>query len=175
MGMRQSLGTVTSACKFAKGPWILIYNYECLNPYCKLLVQQVQTHKHLGITFSNDLRWNAHLNHICSKAYKRINVLRKLKFTLDRNTLETIYTTFIRPLLEYGDVLFDNCTRQEKDDLEKIQHEAARIVTGATCLVSITKLMDEVGWESLETRRSKHKLIQFYRMTNGILILTFPL
>ena len=40
--------------------------------------------------------------------------MRKLKFKLDRKSLETIYLTFIRPLLEYGDVIFDNCTQYEK-------------------------------------------------------------
>ncbi|XP_053402573.1 uncharacterized protein LOC128557930 [Mercenaria mercenaria] len=52
--------------------------------------------------------------------------------------------------IEYGDIIFDNCTVQEKDLLEKVQYEAARIVTGATKLVSLHKLMQEVGWESLE-------------------------
>ena len=40
--------------------------------------------------------------------------MRKLKFKLDRNSLETIYLTFVRPLFEYGDVLWDNCTQYEK-------------------------------------------------------------
>jgi hypothetical protein len=42
---------------------------------------------------------------ITGKAYKRINILRKLKFILDRKTLEKIYFTFVRPLLEYADVI----------------------------------------------------------------------
>ena len=62
--------------------------------------------------------------------------MRKLKFRLDRKSLEIIYTAFIRPLLEYGDVVWDNCAQYEKDELEKIQHEEARIATGATRLVS---------------------------------------
>ena len=62
--------------------------------------------------------------------------MRKLKFKLDRKSLETIYLTFIRPLLEYGDVLWDNCTQYEKDELDKIQNEAARIATSATKLIT---------------------------------------
>ena len=58
--------------------------------------------------------------------------MRKLKFKLDRKSLEIIYTAFIRPLLEYGDVIWDNCTEYEKKDLDKIQSEAARIAKGAT-------------------------------------------
>jgi hypothetical protein len=47
-------------------------------------------------------------NSFMEKAYKRINILRKLKFILDRKTLEQIYFTFVRPLLEYADVIWDN-------------------------------------------------------------------
>ena len=58
--------------------------------------------------------------------------MRKLKFKLDRKFFEIIYIAFIRPLLEYGDIIWDNCTQYEKKELDKIQNEAARIATGTT-------------------------------------------
>ena len=64
-----------------------------------------------------------------------------------------------------ADAIWDNCTQQEKNELEKNQLEAARIATGAT---SIQKLYDETGWETLERRRKKHKLTLFYKMYNNI-------
>ena len=45
--------------------------------------------------------------------------MRKFKFLLDRKSLETIYISFIRPILEYGDVVWDNCTQLENQDIEK--------------------------------------------------------
>ena len=90
--------------------------------------------------------------------------MRKLKFQLDRKSLETIYIVFIRPLLEYGDVIWDNCTQYEKRELDKIQNEAARIVTGATKLVSLDTLYSEIRWETLEQRRKNHRLTLFYKM-----------
>ena len=48
------------------------------------------------------------------------------------------------------------------------QNEAARIVTGATKLVSINTLLKETGWEALSTRRKEHKLTLFYKMNNGL-------
>ena len=60
--------------------------------------------------------------------------------------------------------MWDNCTQQEKQELEKIVIEAARISTGAKKLVSLQKLYDEIGWETLETRRRKNKLVLFYKM-----------
>ena len=47
--------------------------------------------------------------------------------------------------------MWDNCTQYEAN--EKIQHEAARIVSGATKLVSIEKLLKEVGWDTLSCQR----------------------
>jgi hypothetical protein len=38
-----------------------------------------------------------------------LNVLRKLKYRLNRNYLEKIYLTFIRPVLEYASEVWDNC------------------------------------------------------------------
>ena len=94
--------------------------------------------------------------------------MRKLQYLLDRKSLETIYLCYIRPIMEYGDAIWDNCTINDKSDLDKVQHEAARIVSGCTKLVSIHTLEIELGWESLEERRSKHKLTLFYKMTNGL-------
>ena len=79
-----------------------------------------------------------------------------------------IYLSFIRPILEYADVIWNNCTQYEKDDLDKIQNECARIVTGCTRLVSLRLLHIESGWESLHTRREKHKLLLFFKMKNGL-------
>lgn len=127
-------------------------------------ITEVDFHKHLGVYLSNDCTWHHHIEYISQKAWGRINVMRKLKFKLDRKSLETIYTAFIRPLLEYGDVIWDNCTQYEKQELERIQLEAARIATGATKLVSINALYKEVRWEPLEQRRQTHKLTLFYKM-----------
>ena len=98
-------------------------------------INEVTSHKHLGVIFSNDCSWHNHIEHIKTKAWNRINVMRKLKFKLDRRSLQTIYFSFIRPVLEYADVVWNNCAQYESNELEKIQNEAARIVTGATKLV----------------------------------------
>ena len=121
-------------------------------------ISEVNSHKHLGLIFSNDCTWHEYLDYIKTKAWHRVNIMRKLKFTLDRKSLQTIYISFIRPLLEYADVVCDNCTQYEANELEQIQNEAARIVTGTTKLVSIQSLLSETGWESLTSRREKHNI-----------------
>ena len=132
------------------------------------IITEVENHKHLGVVFQSNCTWHEHLNMIISKAWQRINVMRKLKFVLDRKSMQCIYFSFIRPVLEYAYVVWDNCTKYEEDELEKIQLEAARIVTGTTKLVSIDNLYSETGWETLKSRRKQHKLILFYKMVNNL-------
>lgn len=129
---------------------------------------EVDNHKHLGIYFSSDGSWNFHINTIKSKAICRLNLLRKLKFQLDRRSLEKMYFTFIRPLLEYADIVWDNMTEDLKDQIENINLDAARIITGATKLASKNLLYRETGWETLDQRRKQHRLIQFYKMYHGL-------
>ena len=76
-------------------------------------IQEVESHKHLGLVFSKDGTWHDHINSITNKLWSRINVMHKLKFVLDRKALQIIYYTFIRPILEYSDVVWDNCTQCE--------------------------------------------------------------
>ena len=131
-------------------------------------IAEVNSHKHLGIIFSNDYTWHEHLELVKSKAWKRINIMSKLKIQLDRKSLQTIHFSFIRPLLEYADVVWNNCTQYESNELDKIQNEAARIVTGATKLASIDSLYTETGWKTLGSRMKTHKLTMFYKMKNGL-------
>ncbi|MCG8113671.1 MAG: reverse transcriptase domain-containing protein [Candidatus Thiodiazotropha taylori] len=132
------------------------------------LIQETPTHKHLGLTFSNTCNWTDHVNNVCKKACVRLNLLRVLKFRVSRKSLEKMYSAFVRPLLEYSDIVWDNCSSESKKILDAIHVEAARIVTGGTKLCSIDKLFSELGWDSLQSRRNKHKLIALYKILHGL-------
>ena len=80
-----------------------------------MYINEVTHHKHLGIFLSNDGTWHEHINYITSKAWQRIYIISKLKFLLDRKSLNRAYISFLRPILEYADIVWDNCTQYEID------------------------------------------------------------
>ena len=104
-------------------------------------VNEVSTHKHLGLYLSYNCSWHEHIDYIKAKAWQRINTIRRLKFDPGRKSLKVIHFSFIRPLLEYADIVWNNCIQNESLGLERIQYEAARIVTGATRLLSVNSLL----------------------------------
>ena len=122
----------------------------------------VSTHKHLGIVFSHDLSWSAYIDSILANAYKKLGLLKKLQFKVNYKTLSLLYTTFIRPSLEYASEVWGGCSNQDSEKLVKLQLAAARIVTGLTSLASRDSLYFETGWEPLIVRRrTKLKTIMY--------------
>jgi hypothetical protein len=129
-------------------------------------VKRVPTHKHLGICIAQDLNWKDHIEQITDKANRRLGILRSLKYKLDRLSLEKIYMGLIRPLLEYGDIVWQT-PGQILEPLERVQLNAARIITGATARSSSEGLYKETCWETLNDRRDSHRLVQFYKIMNN--------
>ena len=84
--------------------------------FSKSTVSQSTYQKHLGVILDASLSFDEHLISVQSKTNKTIGLLRKLQ------VLITIYKAFVRPHLDYGDILYDqayNASFHQK--LEKIQ------------------------------------------------------
>ena len=97
-----------------------------------------------------------------------IKISRYFYLLSRRKTLNQIYVSFLRPILEYASVVWDNCTFYEKDKLEKIQIEAGRIVTGLTRSTSLYNLFRELGWLTLSERRKYQKLVLAFKITHDM-------
>ena len=130
-------------------------------------VQNVEEHTHLGVTFKSNATWSSHIEKIYVKACSRINILRMLKYNVDRLSLLKIYLSFIRPIIEYACVVWNNCYQYESDLIESVQIEALRIITGLRCNSSTSFLYEELGIETLEKRRLYQRLITIFKMIRG--------
>lgn len=128
----------------------------------------VESHRHLGVVISADAKWTDHINSIHNSCMKKINCLRKLKYVLCKFTLLKIYKCFILPVLEYASELWDGCTVQDREKLESVQLEAARIACGLPIFCSREAIYLESGLQTLDKRREIRKLSLFYKMHNHI-------
>ena len=126
--------------------------------------------KHLGIVLDSKLNFNAHVDQKIKKCNRIISLIRRLSVNLPRNALLTIYKSFVRPYLDYGDILYDKPNHENfQNKLEKVKYRACPAITGAIQGTSRIKLYDEQGLYSLIKRRWCNKLIFFYKIVNGLL------
>ena len=133
-----------------------------------VVLKEVDSHKHLGLNLKRDLSWSYHVSTLITKAMKRINLLKRISYFVPRGTLETLYVTMIRPLLEYADIVWCGLLGKDCDLLESVQMAAARVCTGAMRGTKHESLLAEVAWDTLADRRKKHQLIQFWKIMNGL-------
>ena len=123
--------------------------------------------KHLGLYLGERLNFNHQIKEKISKAFKGIGVIRKLHYILPRHSLLTIYKSFIRPHLDYGDIIYDQPNNQAfSNKLEAVQYNAASAITGAIRGTSRIKIYQELGLESLKSRRWFRRLCYFYKIKN---------
>ena len=115
----------------------MIFSSKPRNILPRLLFQNcpiahVNIHKHVGLWFQTNLWWSYHINDISIKCQNRLNLLKIYKYKVSRSTLEKMYFVFIRPLLEYADIVWAGAHDKDLLKLDRLQVEAMRIVTGAT-------------------------------------------
>ena len=125
-------------------------------------------HKHLGVIFNEFATWNNHLEETINKANKRLGILRNLKYSLKRNTLKVLYTTYIRSVLEYADTVWDNIPQNLSNRIEQINKNAIRCITGLTISTTSKNLYKESGLLPLNKRRKFHRLVQMFKIINGL-------
>ena len=111
--------------------------------------------KHLGITLDSKMNWNSHIDSKCKELGQRLNILRKLPIYITPLTKLKIFTTFIRPVIEYGSVLYDNCTIHLSNRIENIQRHACIVITRCYKSTSNEKLLKILGLESTASRCKK--------------------
>ena len=80
-----------------------------------VILEEVNQHCHLGLVINKSLTWENHINYILGKAGKIENIMRCLKYTLPRKALERLFINRIRPIIEYADVIYDNCPKYLAD------------------------------------------------------------
>ena len=90
---------------------------------------------------------------------------RKFPSPLPRKSLVTTYKSFIRSHLDYGDVIYDGASNKLfHQSLESLQISDAIVITGAIRITSSEKLFQELGLETLKSRRWLIKLCIFYKL-----------
>ena len=95
------------------------------------VLENVESIKYLGVTITNDLKWNTHISNVCTKANRTLGFLRRnLYFCPPEDVKEATYKGLVRPVLEYGISVWDPHTHGLQEELEKVQNRAARFVTG---------------------------------------------
>ena len=119
------------------------------------VVEVVDKMKLLGTILTNDLKWEANTSYLVKKAYKRMQLLHNVAtFTKETKDLKSIYITYIRPVLEQSSIVWhSSLTKENCDNLERVQRSAIRLIMGRKNFNYKESLL-KLNLTSLEERRT---------------------
>ena len=116
------------------------------------LVTPSSSAKNIGVIMDSHASMEAHISSVCRASYLHIRNIGRLKQYLDQDSLETIVHAFISSRLDYCNSLLHGVPSIHLHRLQKIQNQAARILTGLTRRDHITPALFSLHWLPVSQR-----------------------
>ena len=133
-------------------------------------LQAVDHSKYLGVELSSDLNWDVHTAGIIGKANRSLSFIRRDLNKCPENVKERAYLALVRPQLEYASCTWDPYIQKQIKDIESVQRRAARFVKSeySTTPGSVTKILNDLEWPTLEKRRKVARLTMMFKVVSGL-------
>ena len=118
------------------------------------VLESVDSDKYLGVTISQDLNWNNHVNNIIGKANRTLGFVKRNVKTRNEPVKELTYKTLVRPQVEYASSIWNPYTKQNITKIEMIQRRAAKWVkNNYSPYDSVSNMLQDQDQDSLLVKR----------------------
>ena len=147
---------------FSRKKQVQIHTAISLN---NIQIERAPYQKYLGLILDEKLNFTQHIVNAISKVNKGISIIKKLRYSLPQKPLIIIYKAFLRPLIDYGDIIYDQPQNNFfSEKLESVQYKAALAINGAIQGTSRGKIYQELGLQSLKSRRCYKRLSLMFKI-----------
>ena len=144
----------------------IMFNYQLRGHQLEVVTDA----KYLGVTISHDLRWDAHIRNVANTANRTLGFLKRNLRISSPKIKEMAYNSLVRPQLEYASSVWDPHTIKGANKVEMVQRRAARWTLNR--FHSVTGMLDQLGWRTLEQHRAGQRLMMLYRIIHGHVAIT---
>ena len=125
-------------------------------------LEHVFEEKDLGISFDTNLRFEEHISSKVQKANAIVGLIRRTFSFLDCSLFKKLYTTFVRPHLEYGQAVWSPFLKKYVDMLENVQIRATKLVDGLHKL-NYSERLKILDLPTLVYRRARGDMIEVFK------------
>ena len=135
------------------------------------ILQQVPDNPYLGVTPSDNMKWNSHISKISKKANSTLGFSKRKLKHCPQDSRRTAYLSLVRSTLEYSSIVWDPYLQKDIDKLEKVQLQAARFITGnyiSRDQDCVSQMLAELNLPPLQDRRKANRLTFLYKVVEGL-------
>ena len=130
------------------------------------VLSRVYQFKYLGVMLDPYLSWNDHIDYIGRKISVKLCLLRKARKVIPRESCLTLCNAMILPVFHYYAVVWDFCSKADREYLDKLHRCAASIIEGYA--VSQSQISYTFGWPTLQSRRDYLKCMLVFKRLHGL-------
>ena len=136
-----------------------------LQPTNRRSSERTDNAEYLGVVIDSSLTSKKQYNQINQKASKILGLLKQNLSHCPTSVKSQLYTTLVRPILEYGCSVWDPHHQVDIHFLERVHKRGTRFVTGNYCMENgnSDQNLKTLGWATLEERRIRNKLTYFQK------------
>ena len=132
-----------------------------------VIILECEEEKDLGVTFDKSLKFDVHIQNCISKANKVLGIIKRSFTYLDTEIFIRLYKSLVRPILEYGNVIWYPYLKRQSVAIEKVQRRATKMLPSLRDF-SYEDRLKQMKLPSLKHRRQRGDLIQVYKIFNDI-------
>ena len=130
-------------------------------------LDKISSEKDLGVMVDDQLKFHIHTAAATKKANQILGTIKRTYKTRDENTISTLYTSMVRPHLEYGNAIWGPCYMGDAKLVEGVQRRATKLIPRLRDLPYEERLK-ALCLPSMEYRRRRGDMIQMYKIINGL-------
>ena len=138
-------------------------NLNCPYTLNNIELEASSNEKDLGVTFDDKLKFSKHVSSITAKANSRLAIIKRTMNELTIEIFLPLYKSLVRPLLEYCSTIWNPLLKGDKDEIEKVQRRATKLVKEIAHL-DYNERLYKLKLDSLNFRRRRADLIQVFRI-----------
>ena len=131
-------------------------------------LERAKTYNYLGIDLDENLSWDSHIDNIVKKVSAGLGAIRRVRSLVPRETLIMIYKALVQPYFDYCSSVWGSIGVCQSERLQKLQNRAARLITFSDLNIRSSTLLSDLGWDSLEQRRSKQLAVILFKIFHNL-------
>ena len=127
----------------------------------------MQFSKYPGVLISHDMSWLTHINKVVTKAHQKLGFICRNLSGSPQECKKLAFLVLVRSGLEYTSIIWDPYLQKDCKSIKRVQWKAARWVTSSyDRRTSVTKLLKNLQWDSLQGSRRQQRLVFMYKILN---------
>ena len=130
------------------------------------VIKQVDSMKYLGVIIDKKITWSQQVDKTALNANRSRGFLYRNIKHCSPDIKNRCYKLFIQPTLDYASIIWSPYYDKHIKKLEAVQQRMACFVCNEYGPVSITRLLENLSWPTLQQRRTCNRGIMLYKILN---------